>query len=141
MFPDVIDPQTRKLVRAVSGKTYRPDTLMKAIQWQANRRLMLQSSRKQATKDMDKYFKKREEKERKAELRDQLIREAKEARENGANLSDEDDAPMVATSKSTAPISRNRAGQERLQSSNKQTTVTSGDDDDSDAIVVATTKI
>lgn len=138
LFPDPHDQQTRKLARSVSGKTYRPDTLMRAVQWQANRRVMLRASRKLATKDMESYFKQREERERMAELRDQLDREARKARKGEYNLSEEEEAPMVATSRSVPLTSKTKASQERTFP--KQTTVTSGNEDDSDTIVVATMK-
>lgn len=73
-----------------------------------------------------------------AELRDQLDREARKARKGEYNLSEEEEAPMVATSRSVPLTSKTKASQERTFP--KQTTVTSGNEDDSDTIVVATMK-
>lgn len=135
LFPDANDPQTRKLIRSTSGKTYRPETQMKPTHWIPNRRVMIRASRKRATKDMQIFFDEREKKER-------IAKENERRRLANAEIQisdDDDDGPMVSTTRASQSDSHTKAKRPKNTIS-KATTVADDSDEDSDIITVATTE-
>jgi hypothetical protein len=83
---------------------------MRPTHWTVNRRVMIRTSRKVATKDMQIYFNRREEEERQVKEHERRRQELLLANGgNAASDTDEDDGPVVSTTR----ISQPDAGKER----------------------------